>query len=211
MSTTAVPSLASSARGHLHVRLREGACVALRPLDLGEVEPLLAVFDGLSRKSRASRYLVGMPRLPSSMVAALVDVDGHDHVAWLASVAGQPVGLARYVRLSRETVEVAFEVVDAWQGQGLGAVLLDVITTVAAARGVRRLRATVHPANTPSLRLLARIGMRLVADDGLLEGESPLRLLDPPLVDRRAVVALAGRRTSRSGDQNRSASCRSPC
>lgn len=165
--------------------------MALRPLRPGEVEALLAVFDGMSTASRASRYLVGMPRLPATMLASLVDVDGHEHVAWVAGVDRRPVGIARYVRVAPATVEVAFEVVDAWQGRGVGTMLLDAVTTVAAAHGVRRLRASVHPANAASLHLLARVGMRLTLNDGLLEGESVLRLLDRPRLDRRAVVDLA--------------------
>lgn len=190
MSIPAVRPLSRTGRGEVPLRLRDGSCAMLRPLLPGEVEPLLAVFEGLSTQSRASRYLVGMPRLPAAMVTALAAVDGCDHVAWLASVAGAPVGIARYIRLSPEIAELAFEVVDQWQGHGLGTALLDTITTVAAARGVRRISATVHPANAPSLRLLARFGIRLAWDDGVLEGEGPLRLLDPAVVDRCAVVAL---------------------
>lgn len=178
-------------RDHIHVPLSRGGAAALRPLRAGETEPLLAVFEGLSAASRASRYLVGVPRLPSVMLKALVAVDGHDHVAWLATVAGEPAGIARYVRVAPDTVEVAFEVADDHQGLGLGTALLDVATTVAAAHGVRRVRATVLPTNAPSLRLLARLGIPLTLVDGLLEGEGPLRLLDPALVDRRAVLALA--------------------
>ena len=42
-------------------------------------------------------------------------------------------------------------------------------------------------------RLVTRAGVRLAVSGGLLEGEGDLRLLDPPRVDRHAVVALAAR------------------
>jgi RimJ/RimL family protein N-acetyltransferase len=174
----------------------------LRPLRAGETEPLLAVFEGLSPASRFSRFLVGVPRLPSSMLSALVDLDGHDHVAWLASIDGMPAGVARSIRVAPDTAEIAFEVADVHQGHGLGTVLLDTVTTVAATHGVRRVRASVLPANAPSLRLLARLGIPLTLNDGLLEGEGPLRLLDPSHVNRRAVVALAQRQNG-SVDQER--------
>jgi RimJ/RimL family protein N-acetyltransferase len=178
---------------HVVARLSHGGIAVLRPLRAGETEPLLAVFEGLSPASRFSRFLVGVPRLPSSMLSALVDLDGHDHVAWLASIGGMPAGVARSIRVAPDTAEIAFEVADVHQGHGLGTVLLDTVTTVAAAHGVRRVRATVQPANAPSLRLLARLGIPLTLNDGLLEGEGPLRLLDPSVVNRRAVVALAQR------------------
>lgn len=172
-------------------RLRDGAAATLRPLGPGEIDPLQAVFDGLSTTSRTGRYLVGLPRLSSAMSEALTAVDGHRHVAWLACIEGRPSGIARSIVVAPRTVEVAFEVVDEHQGRGLGAALLDTVTTVASVSGVERIRASVLPTNRPSLRLLAQVGLRLRPSDGLLEGEAPLRLMHPPRVDRRAVVRVA--------------------
>jgi GNAT superfamily N-acetyltransferase len=185
--------------GHVHAALTDGGTASLRPLDHGETEPLQAVFAQMSDTSRHSRYLAGIPRLPAAMAAALTDVDGHRHAAWLATVDGTAAGIARYVAVGPDTVEVAFEVVDAHHRRGLGAILLDTVTTVAAARGFCRVQATVMPANQPSLRLLRRMGLTLIPVDGLLEGTGPLRLLDPARVDRAAVVSLA-LRTSEPGD-----------
>jgi RimJ/RimL family protein N-acetyltransferase len=89
------------------------------------------------------------------------------------------------------TADVALEVVDDHQRRGLGTLLLDVITTLAAANGVRRLHATALPDNRASLRLLSRLGIPMAWAGGVVEGEAPLRLLDPAHVDRRAVVELA--------------------
>lgn len=170
-----------------------GGRAALRPLEGGETAPIVSVFSRMSLESRASRYLVGMPQLPAKVLAALADVDGCDHVAWLATMDGAPAGIARYVRTDPQTAELAFEVVDAHQGRGLGTVLLDSITTVAAANGVRRLQATAMSTNTPSIVLLRRIGIPLTVVGDVVEGQGALRLLDPPRVPRAAVLALARR------------------
>lgn len=172
-------------------RLRDGGAAELRPLAPGEVEPLQAVFEGLSPASRADRYLAGVPRLTGSMRSVLTAVDGHRHVAWLASVDGRPAGIARAIRVAPCTAEIAFEVVDEHQGRGLGIALLDAVTTVAAVSGIERLQASVLPSNHRSRQLLGRIGLHLRPADGLLEAEGPLRLLDPPRVDRPAVVRVA--------------------
>lgn len=174
-------------------RLRNGSVATLRPLQHGETAPLLAVFEGMSADSRALRYLTGLPRLPASMLSPLSDVDDNRHVAWTVSVAGAPAGVARYVRLPGcpTTAEIAFEVVDRHHGLGLGTLLLDTITTVAAARGVRRVRGTMAPSNASSRHLLERVGATSKIADGLLEAEGPLRLLEPPVVDRSAVLGLA--------------------
>jgi RimJ/RimL family protein N-acetyltransferase len=95
------------------------------------------------------------------------------------------------------TAEVALEVVDAEQGRGIGTVLLDAVTTVAAVHGIERVQAMVLQDNTPSRRLLQHLGIPLAWSGEALEGEGPLRLLTPPRLDRARVVALAAR--TRSG------------
>src|SRR3954447_18168271 len=102
---------------HVRVDLADGGTATLRPLRHGEAAPLLEVFAGMSELSRARRFLTGMARLPAVMLAALTDVDGCDHVAWVASVDGCPVGIGRYARTGPESVEIALEVVDAHQGR----------------------------------------------------------------------------------------------
>ena len=182
---------ARRAPAYVAAPLPGGGSVRLRPLGSGETAPVEAVFAGMSPQARAQRYLTGLPTLPPTMLVTLADVDGDRHVAWGAFLGTRPVGIARYVLEEPGVAEIAFEVVDDHHGAGIGTVLVDAVTTVAAARGVRRLRAVVQPGNRASVRLLARLGVQLTVVAGLLEGEGPLRLLDPPRVDRPAVVGLA--------------------
>jgi GNAT superfamily N-acetyltransferase len=174
-----------------------GGVALVRPLAPGEAAPLEAVFAASSAASREARYLAPLVRLPGPMVAALTAVDGCLHDAWLATVDGAPAGLARYVRVgpgaggSSATAELAFEVVDHHQGRGVGAVLLDTVTTVAMARGVRTVRASVGAQNARSRRLLARVGLEVRGRGAVLEAEAPLVLMDPPRVERPAVLRLA--------------------
>ena len=48
----------------------------------------------------------------------------------------------------------------------------------------------MSPSNTASRRLLDKVGAATRLVDGLLEAEGPLRLLDPPAVDRSALLRL---------------------
>ena len=89
------------ARRGLELILRDGTPAVLRPLGDGEAGPLEAVFAGMSAASRASRYLVGLPRLPAGagtvlpagrVVAAIVGLSGADQLSatsrpWLAVLA----------------------------------------------------------------------------------------------------------------------------
>jgi RimJ/RimL family protein N-acetyltransferase len=192
MSVLSVHQRRDPAPRSVTVRLPSGVVVTLRPGGYGERAPLLAVFDAMSANSRASRYLTGMARLPATFVERLTAVDGRRHVSWIASREGQPVGIARYVMDDQDVAEVAVEVADDHQGLGIGTALMDAVTTVASARGVRRVRASLTPGNEASRRLVTRIGVRLRYVDGLLDGEGELRLMDVPRVDRGAVLAVAG-------------------
>ena len=109
---------------------------------------------------------------------------------------GQPVGICRYVRTGPDSAEIAFEVVDAEQGRGIGSALVDAVTTVAQANGITRLEATVEPGNNASVSMLGRLGIRLRLDEGLLEGSGEFTLPRP-----------AGRPPGRAGPQLRP--CRS--
>jgi GNAT superfamily N-acetyltransferase len=170
----------------------KGATAWLRPLGPGETEPLQAVFDGMSLESRYARYLQGMSVLTPAMTRILTAVDGIDHVAWLATVDGRPAGIARYVTVVPGTADVAFEVADEFHGLGLGAALLDAVTTIAAASGIENLQALVLGSNHQSRRLLAKVGLELVRQsDGSLEADGPFHLFERPRVDRAKVLRLA--------------------
>lgn len=182
---------------HVTVRLPDGGPVLLRPLTGGEFTVLETVFEGLSSRSRQQRFLVPMPRLPGSHRRSLADVDGHRHVAWVALVDGEPVGICRYIRTTHDSAELAFEVADAHQGRGIGTALVDAVTTVAREHGIRYLEATVEPGNRASEALLARVGIRLRPVDGVLEGRGEPRVAPSGSpVNRRAVLALAGQPAS---------------
>lgn len=196
-------SIATSSRRSVTAALRDGGTAVLRPLGDGETEVLLEVFEQMSPDSRALRYLTGISRLPKPMLHQLSAVDGDRHIAWVAEIGGRPAGIARAVRLpaDRATADLAFEVVDAHQGRGLGTVLLDVVTTAAAVRGVQRVSASAAAENGASRHLLGLLGLRGNVSGGILEVEGPLRLLDPARVDRAAVVALVcATRTADTGE-----------
>jgi RimJ/RimL family protein N-acetyltransferase len=136
--------------------------LTIRRLADGERRPVLQVFEGLSERSRRLRFLGPKPVLGERDVEQLVDVGccGRQAVAAIDQASGEAIGIARYVQLGadRQTAEVAFEVVDAWQGRGVGRLLVDALADVAAEEGIRRLHATVAPDNRAALALMRRLG-----------------------------------------------------
>jgi GNAT superfamily N-acetyltransferase len=149
--------------------------VQIRPYTAGDEAVTETVFAGLSPTSRRRRYQSSLARLSDPVRAALSAVDGDRHVAFVAEVgrgrSRQPIGVARYVVDAPGRAEVAYEVVDAWHGRGVGSRLVGALVDAARAAGLEELHASVLPDNEASLALLRRHlpTLRIRAVDGLLE------------------------------------------
>jgi GNAT superfamily N-acetyltransferase len=159
--------------------------VRIRPYAPGDEGVTDAVFAGLSPTSRRRRYQAVAPELPAPVRTALSAVDGHRHVVFVAEAGRgrgrRPIGVARYVVDRPGRAELAYEVVDAWHGRGVGTRLVGALIGAARAAGLEELHATVLPENEASLALLRRhlptARSRFV--DGLLEVTA--RLAPSPL------------------------------
>jgi GNAT superfamily N-acetyltransferase len=142
----------------------------LRVRDLGPAdEPLVdALHASLSPRSRYQRYHGAKPRLTPSERRYLAGADGQDHVALVAlDGAGAPVAIGRFVRLQGrpDAADIAAEVLDERQRQGIGSDLMTRLARRATTVGVRRFTATVI-AETGLRRSLVRRGWRVVDADG---------------------------------------------
>jgi RimJ/RimL family protein N-acetyltransferase len=137
------------------------ATLTYRPLRAGERRPVLEVFEGLSDRSKRLRFLGAKPRLLESDVRYLVDVGccGREAVIAVDPDTGITVGLARFVKDDgAPEAEVAFEVVDAWQGNGIGRSLLSELAAKAKRQGILRLRAVTSRENRASIALMRGVG-----------------------------------------------------
>ena len=120
----------------------------------------------LSRQSRYERFLGGGVKLTPELLARLVNVDLSRDAALIATVAfagsETPVGVGRYARIADEsTAELAITIADAWQGCGLGRLLLERVIDAARRNDVRRLTGDVLAANARMLALARRFGFRI--------------------------------------------------
>jgi RimJ/RimL family protein N-acetyltransferase len=141
--------------------------IALKRLRHGERRPVLEVFDGLSDRSRTLRFHGAKPRLRADEVEQLADVGGCGREAVIALERGsrRAIGIARFVRDENDArlAEVAFEVVDEWQGRGIGRRLMNELVPLAQASGIDRFRAHVLPGNDAAVAILRRAGRLLAA------------------------------------------------
>jgi acetyltransferase len=120
----------------------------------------------LSQQSRYERFLGGGVKLTPELLARLVNVDFSRDAALIATVAfadsETPVGVGRYALTDEgDVAEIAVTIADAWQGCGLGRLLLERVIDAARRNGVRRLTGDVLAANARMLALARRFGFRI--------------------------------------------------
>jgi len=165
----------------LHVTLRDGTAVLLRPITPADKERLQEGLRGLSPESRYRRFMMPLKELSDRQLRQLTEIDYLDHMAWGAELADDPeapgLGLARYTRLPDEpsVAEAAIAVRDSHQRLGLGTLLLGALARSAATNGVERFRAYVLEDNRPMLRILEGLGaQQCPAEPGLVCMEVPV-------------------------------------
>ena len=139
----AEPGDAHPSRRAYNVLVYTTATPILRPLQRHERAPVLTVFRGLGERSRRRRFLGAKPRLSARELETLTDIQRGRHEAIVATdpTTGRAVAIARFVRdpCEEAVAEIAFEVVDACQGRGLG-------RRLARELGLRARRAGARPA-----------------------------------------------------------------
>jgi RimJ/RimL family protein N-acetyltransferase len=143
--------------------LNDGRTVAIRSIGPDDHERLRAAHARLSEESRYRRFLATKPELSSADARYLVDVDGSDHLALVATLPVEPeepiVAVARYIRLPDDPVAAEFAIVvgDDYQRQGLAGELMTRLALAAVARGVKRFRATMLADNVAIHRVTAKL------------------------------------------------------
>jgi GNAT superfamily N-acetyltransferase len=154
--------------------LRDGTAVTVRPIRPGDAALERAFLAGLSMRTRYQRLLSARGLLPGEF-RRLIHVDYRSDMALIATVgawgAEVQVGVARYVRLEdARHAEFAIVIADAWQGCGLGTLLLSSLFEAARRHGVDALIGLTLTTNSAMLALARRLGcsMRMEPDDATL-------------------------------------------
>jgi GNAT superfamily N-acetyltransferase len=138
------------------VALCDGSEVELRLLEADDRERLVRLFYRLSPESVYRRFL--SPRRDPSGLERLLDVDHCNREAVAAVFGDEVVGVARYFwGTELATADLAVLVEDAWQGRGLGVILLERLSEIARSRGVEAFTATILAENRPAIRLVRRV------------------------------------------------------
>ena len=144
--------------------LRDDRPIAIRALRPDDRAGMLAAIGRTSMQSLQRRFFVPKKGFSEQEMAFFLNIDFESHVAIVAEIPedGSPIiaGGGRYIVVQPGEAEVAFNVVDAYQGQGIGTILMRHLAVLARNAGLKELVAEVLPENTAMLKLFKKFGFR---------------------------------------------------
>src|SRR3954462_1182006 len=127
----------------VHEHLRDGRPITIRALRLDDRAGMLAAIGRTSMQSLQRRFFVPKKGFSEREMTFFLDIDFESHVAIVAEIAedGHPVivGGGRYIMVQPGQAEIAFVVVDAYQGQGIGTILMRHLAVLARNAGLKEL------------------------------------------------------------------------
>src|SRR5258706_15259750 len=110
------------------IALAEGVRLPMRPIRPDDAPFLTRLFDGLSERSRYQRFMQHLRALPPAMLERLTNLDYRRELALvvLDPEGREFVAVGRYApSVDDANAAFALTVTDAWQGKGIGRVLLE--------------------------------------------------------------------------------------
>lgn len=109
------------------------------------------------------RFFAIKKELSDEEIDFFLNVDFQKHVALVATAERDGktaiIGGGRFVVVRPGAAEVAFAVIDDFQGKGLGTILMRHLAAIARATELRTLVAEVLPENKPMLKVIEKSGL----------------------------------------------------
>lgn len=175
--------------------LADGSTVEISQATPSDAPAVRQLHERLSPANSYFRFFSFSQQAPVREARRLSRPPGTDHVALLARLGGQLVGVASYEPTDRPGVaEVAFAVADEMHGRGIATLLLEHLVSVARQRHLTAFAAETLPENVAMLRVFADAGLVVKRKfaDGIIELTMPLPGADSRQLDSYLDV-VAGR------------------
>jgi acetyl coenzyme A synthetase (ADP forming)-like protein len=151
------------------VILKDGSTLHLRPIQRDDEERLLAFFYRMSPHTIYLRFHHVLTNLPKEEARRFCTVDYDNTFALVATLGEEAeekiIAVGRYARLPKvDAAELALVVEDAYQGRGIGTLLLEQVATIAREKGIRRFEAEVLVENEEIMKVLKDSGFRVAKE-----------------------------------------------
>lgn len=171
--------IASSYQAEL--TLPDGTPILIRAIRADDKHRLLRHFHGLSERSIYHRFFGHKRSLNEDDLHKLTELDFINHVGLTATTVleGEErfIGVGQYLRGHPARAEVAFAVLDEFQGHGIGTSLLHHLAHIARKHGIETFTASVMGDNKQMLEVFAHSGFRIedAYDSGIVRVSLDLR------------------------------------
>lgn len=162
----------------IHHTLKDGRSILVRPI---EPEDRIYFSEGIMRLSSRSiyhRFHSQSYRLDDSDLDYFTKVDQENHVAIgaldLSTDEKTGIGVGRFVRLKDHPAcaEIAITVLDEYQKQGLGTILLNELKRIAPDKNINLFKIYIHADRRPIIQWLKKSGAVTIRYSGeILEME----------------------------------------
>jgi GNAT superfamily N-acetyltransferase len=166
----------------IETHLNDGRPVCIREVRREDEQRLKEGIARLSPQSRYLRFFSGMREAPQPVLDLLLDVDGHDHIAWGAigsEMPGEPaLGVVHAFRDDEDpaTAEFSVAVVDEYHGLGVARLLTAVLLYECRREGFDQLTVHILAENRSAMALARLLGARFTGRDaGVSEFEIDVR------------------------------------
>jgi acetyl coenzyme A synthetase (ADP forming)-like protein len=147
--------------------LRDGSSIHIRAIRADDKARLQTHFHGLGFDSVRFRFLGAKKDLTPAELRYFTELDFSGHVGLVAvrrqEAEEEFIGVGRYICAEddRRRAEFALAVVDAWQGRGVGTLLMEHLARIAAAEGIERFEADILATNRKMFDVVVALGFRV--------------------------------------------------
>jgi acetyltransferase len=148
-------------------RLDDGTEILVRPIGPDDESLIVELHEGHSEYTIRMRFFGMVRHLSRASLIRLCHLDYDREMALgaiLQGADGRPhiIGVSRYhVHPDTNEAEFAVVVTDAWQGKGIGSLLMRRLTELARKRGAKRLYGDVLRENENMLQLMHALGFTI--------------------------------------------------
>jgi len=150
-------------------KLKDGSEVVIRTVRAEDKDGFARGFEQLSGEAIYRRFFSHKKQLSEEELKTATEIDFVRVIALVAEIVkdGEKklIGACRYVAIddndTPRRAEVAFTVLDAWQGKGLGKILFRHLSDIGRDRGVEKFEAVVLSENRGMAKVFTSTGLQM--------------------------------------------------
>ncbi|HDS15042.1 MAG TPA: GNAT family N-acetyltransferase [Proteobacteria bacterium] len=150
--------------------LKDGTRVLIRPIKPEDAAAHHEMISGFSRQTRYFRFFSFREEITPEQMARFTQIDYDRDVAIIAQIEREgkkiSIGVNRLIYYPHsEEYEFAVVVTDAWQGSGVGRLLMEKLIYIARDRGIKEIFGLVLRNNVAMMRFVKGFGFEIVESE----------------------------------------------